>query len=125
MPLNIQNGREALAFHLAWKQSLVDGLRTNFVGFSPNNDPLLEWIKEAKIFYGYNQESDVLIETFHSLFEQTKIIFNRVVHHTDTNFASEELLRSNSNYNNLSKLFVTQLIALEQKRELTLPQKAI
>lgn len=125
VPLNIQNGREALAFHLAWKQSLVGGLRTNFVGFSPNNDPLLEWIKEAKIFYGYNQESEVLIETFHSLFEQTKIIFNRVVHHTDTNFASEELLRSNSNYNNLSKLFVTQLIALEQKRELTLLQKAI
>lgn len=124
-PLDIQNGREALAFHLAWKQSLIDGLRTNFVAFSLNNDPLLEWIKAAKVHYGYNQETEALIETFYSLFEQTKIIFNRVIHHTDINFASEELLRSNSNYNNLSKSFVTQLIALEQKREATSsPKKA-
>lgn len=121
--LDIQNGREALAFHLAWKQRLIDALKTNFVGFSLNNDPILDWIKNAKALYGYNENTEALIESFYSLFEETKIIFNRVVHNADVNFASEEFLRTNSHYNTLSKTFVIQLIALEQKRETTCSQK--
>jgi len=115
--LEIQNGRDALALHLAWKQKLIDSLRTNFVGLQPNNDPLIEWIKNAKIYYGDNQLTESLVESFRFLFEQTKTIFEMLIKNADKEYVSGELLRSNSTFNSLSKAFITQLIALEQKRE--------
>jgi len=115
--LSIQNGREALSLHFAWKQRLIDGLRTNFIGLSPNNDPLLEWIKDAVTIYGDNPLTESLVESYHFLFEQTKTVFEMLIQNGDKDFASGELLHSNSTFNSLSKIFTTQLIAVEQKKE--------
>ncbi len=112
--LSIQNGREAVSLHLAWKQKLIDGLRTNFVSLSPEDDPLKEWIQELPITHGRDYLQEGIIESFDFLFEQTKMMFE-MIKNGNKDYVLGELLHSNSTYNSLSKIFVTQIIALEQK----------
>ncbi len=113
--LTIQNGREAIALHLAWKQRLLDSIQTlKANNLSAQSDPLLEWIKDVPNIYGTGPLTDSLMETHQFLSEQITIIFE-LLQAGKKDFAISELLHSHSTYNSLSKVLVSNIINLEQR----------
>lgn len=113
--LTIQNGREAIALHLAWKQRLLNSIQTSKTySLNANSDPLLEWIKDVPKLYGSEPLTENLMETHQFLFEQTKIIFD-MLQAGRKDFVISELLHSHSTYNSLSKVLVSNIINLEQR----------
>lgn len=117
--LSVDSGRDAISLHLAWKQKLIDGLRTNFAGLTPENDPLNEWIQTLTNHYGDDFLTRGALESYEFLFEQTKSMFE-MINSGNKDYVSSELLYSNSTFNSLSKIFITQIMSLEQRAEASL-----
>lgn len=112
--LTIENGREAIALHIAWKQRILDSIQTAATTqLMASDDPLLEWINTAPYIYNNDPLTDNLIETFQYIFEQTKIIFD-MIHIGKRDFVIGELIHSQSTYNSLSRVLISNIISLEQ-----------